>query len=138
MIYYKLRSNTGQRDLYLGRMKKYYQRGFDWLIPVKLSNDIYIYKSYKQTNIVCVMDVDYNFDRFDIETLFREHTAADEKFQQARKNEEKIIETAIAKDSSEKFGRLASNAFRINTDCLQVRKSFATMLMQQHVRLSQN
>ena len=41
MIYYKLRNNTSERDLYIGRIKKYYQRGFDWLIPVKLSTTIF-------------------------------------------------------------------------------------------------
>ena len=62
----------------------------------------------------------------------------DEKFKQERKNEEKIIQSAIAKDSNERFERTACNGFRINTDCLQVRKSFVNMLKHQNARLSQN
>ena len=79
------------------------------------------------------------FDRFDIQTLFRKHTAKDdEMFKQAREHEEKIVQSAIAKDSNETFERLASNGFRINTDCLQVRKLFVNMLKQKNARLSQN
>ena len=62
----------------------------------------------------------------------------DEKFKQERKNEEKIIQSAIAKDSNERFERTASNGFRINTDCLQVRKSVVNMLKHHYARLSQN
>ena len=79
------------------------------------------------------------FDRFDIETLFRKHTAKDDEiFKQAKEHEEKIVHSAIAKDSNETFGRLASNGLRINTDCLQVRKLFVNMLTQKNARLLQN
>ena len=146
MIYYKLRNNTSERDLYIKRIKKYYQRGFDLLIPVKLSiavhtytNNIMIYMMKINVVFVLLIDHNYNFARFDIETLFREHTATDEeKFQQARKSEEKIVESAIAKGSNERFERTASNGFRINTDCLQVRQSFVNMLKHENARLSQN